>query len=56
MLNNSLCNTQVIQLIWRDLHFWGQKCKANGAYDTVNLLPIISPNVHQFKKILSPAD
>jgi len=42
--------TQVIQLIWRDLHLWGQKCKANGAYDTVNLLPITLPNVHQFKK------
>ena len=32
----SVCNTQVIQLIWRDLHLWGQKCKANGLYDTVN--------------------
>jgi len=30
-------NSQVILLIWRTLHLWGQKCKANGVYDTINL-------------------
>jgi len=30
-------NSQVILLIWRTLHLWGQKCKANGVYNTINL-------------------
>ena len=32
----SVRHTQLILLIWRVLHLWGKKCKANGAYDTCN--------------------
>ena len=44
----SVRNTQVIQLIWRDQHLSGQKCNANGAHETITILPVTSPNVHQF--------
>jgi len=45
----SVRNTQVIQLIWRDQRLWGQKCNANGAHETITILPVTSSNVHQFK-------
>jgi len=31
----SVHHARVILLIWRVLHLWGQKCRANGAYDTI---------------------
>ena len=36
LITASVCNTQVIQLIWRDQHLWGQKRKANGAHEVIN--------------------
>ena len=52
----SVCNTQVIQLIWRDLHLWGQKCRANGIYDTVNDFARNFAKCSPILKILSLAE
>jgi len=47
---------QYIQLIWRDLNLWGQKCKANGVYDTVNHFACNFAKCSPMLKILSPAE
>ena len=47
---------QVIQLIWRDLHIWGQKCKANGVHDTVNHFACNLAKCSPILEIFSPAE
>jgi len=59
LITVSVCNTQVnIQLISRDLHLSGQKCKANGVYDndTVNDFARNFNKCSPILKILSPAE
>jgi len=53
----SVRNIQVILLIWWVLHLWGQKSKANRAYDTINhfVCNFAKCSVRRFKKN-SPAD
>ena len=46
---------QVMLLIWRVLHLWGQKCKANGAYDTINHFDCNFDKSLLISKILSTA-
>ena len=56
LITVSVCHAQVIQLIWRDLHLWGQKCKVNGVYDTVNHLACDFAKCSPILKILSPSE
>jgi len=43
-------------LIWRFLHLWRQTFNINGCMTQSTILSPSFPNVHQFKKILSPAN
>jgi len=52
----SLRNTQVIQVIWRDQHVWGQKCNKNRANESINHFVCNFTKCSPILKILSLAD
>ena len=52
----SVHNTQIIQLIWRDQHLWGKKCKVNGVHETISHFACNFAKYSPILKILSPAD